>query len=361
MAPILMELRRRASEFGTMVVVTAQHRDMLDQVLDIFDIEPDVDLNLMTAGQTLGNLTARLLTHLEDFWLRDRPDIILVQGDTTSSFVAGLVAYYLKVTLGHVEAGLRTQDKFAPFPEEMNRRLVDAMADYHFAPTDESRKNLLSERVPSDRIYVTGNTGIDALLLTLERNRQTGFAPKGLDPAIFQREKLILVTAHRRESFGERLLDICAALKEIARSCPDAAIVYPVHRNPNVRGPVLSLLEGLANIHLVDPLDYQTFVYMMARADVILTDSGGIQEEAPSLGVPVLIMRDATERVEAVQAGVAELVGTSTERIVQRTLGLIRHPKPLRTGANPFGDGRAAERIVQALAAAPVHSQVATS
>ena len=350
MAPIVMELRRRASEFHTTVVATAQHRDMLDQVLDLFDIKPDVDFNLMTAGQTLGHLTARLLTHLEDLWLRDRPDVILVQGDTTSSFVAGLVAYYLQVTLGHVEAGLRTQDKFAPFPEEMNRRLVDAMADYYFAATEESRKNLLSERVPEGRIRVTGNTGIDALLLTMTRNRETGFAPEGLDSEIFQRDKLILVTAHRRESFGDGMVNICAALKEIARSCPHAAIVYPVHPNPNVRGPVLSALKDVANVYLIDPLDYRTFVYLMARAHVILTDSGGIQEEAPSLGVPVLVMREVTERVEAIEAGVAELVGTSTSRIVERTLALLRQPKTVRPGTNPFGDGRAAERIVRTLA-----------
>ena len=350
MAPIVIELRRRRSQFDTSVVATAQHREMLDQVLEIFGIEPDVDLDLMTDGQTLCDLTARLLTHLEDLWRRNRPDVVLVQGDTTSSFVAGLVAYYLKIPLGHVEAGLRTHDKYAPFPEEMNRRLVDAMADYYFAPTEESRKNLLSERVPDDRIHVTGNTGIDALLLTVDRNRETGFVPADLAPAIFQRDKLVLVTAHRRESFGEGLANICAALKEVARSCPDAAIVYAVHPNPNVQAPVFSLLAGVANIFLIDPLDYRTFVHVMTRADVILTDSGGIQEEAPSLGKPVLVMRETTERMEAVAAGVAELVGTSTSRIIERTVGLLRRPKTLQSGKNPFGDGHAAERIVERLA-----------
>ena len=357
MAPIVMELRRRSGEFDVQVVATAQHRDMLDQVLSIFDIKPDVDLNLMTAGQTLGHLTARLLTHLEDLWSRDRPDVVLVQGDTTSSFVAGLVAYYLRITLGHVEAGLRTQDKFAPFPEEMNRRLVDAMADYYFAPTEESRRNLLNERVPADRVHVTGNTGIDALLLTVNRNRETGFLPTGLDVEIFQREKLVLVTAHRRESFGDGMANICAALKEIARSCPDAAIVYPVHPNPNVREPVFGLLSGVANVHLVAPLDYRTFVYLMARASVILTDSGGVQEEAPSLGVPVLVMREVTERVEAIEAGTAELVGTSTARIVERTVALLRRPKASRPATNPFGDGRAAGRIVGTLSEEPVQTE----
>lgn len=347
MAPVVLELQRHRDRFETMVVATAQHRDMLDRVLETFGIKPDVDLDLMRENQELADLTARLLTSLEALWHRTLPDVVLVQGDTTSSFAAGLAAYYLKIPIGHIEAGLRTRDKYAPFPEEMNRRLVDAMADYHFAPTELSRKNLLSEGIPDDRIYVTGNTGIDALLLTLERIRVTGFVPAELDPAVFGRKKLILVTAHRRESFGDGFVSICTALKTLARSCPDAAIIYPVHPNPNVKGPVLDYLDGIANIHLTVPLDYQTFVYVMARADVILTDSGGIQEEAPSLRKPVLVMRDATERTEAVEAGVAELVGTETSRIVQRTVEILARPKALHSRNNPFGDGHAAERIVR--------------
>lgn len=357
MAPIVIELRRRPHEFDTQVVATAQHRDMLDQVLGIFGIVPDIDLNLMTAGQTLSGLTVRLLASLDDLWRNDRPDIVIVQGDTTSSFVAGLAAYYLEIPLAHVEAGLRTGNKFAPFPEEMNRRLVDAMTDFYFPPTEDSRSNLLAEGVPDRQVHVTGNTGIDALLLTLRQNRDQGFEPSTLDPAIFQRGQLILVTAHRRESFGEGFSAICAALAEIARRCPDASLLYPVHPNPNVRGPAYRSLGGIANIHLVEPLDYRTFAHVMERADVILTDSGGIQEEAPSLGKPVLVMRDTTERVEAIAAGVAELVGTSTSRIVERTIDLLQQPRGQSPAVNPFGDGHAAERIVQVLAEATLPLQ----
>lgn len=349
MAPVVIELRRRSERFDTTVVATAQHRKMLDQVLEIFNIKPDVDLDLMREDQGLADLTARLLTGLDAVWRDLRPDIVLVQGDTTSSFVAGLAAYYLKIPIAHVEAGLRTGDKYAPFPEEMNRRLVDAMADYCFAPTEESRKNLLREGVPDARIHVTGNTGIDALLLTLERIRDTGFVPSELGEAVVAAEKLVLVTAHRRESFGAGFVNICAALETLAGRCPEAIIVYPVHPNPNVRRPVLDRLAGVPNIHLTNPLDYQTFVYLMARADVILTDSGGIQEEAPSLGKQVLVMREATERVEGVDVGVAELVGTDASRIVARTLDVLRTPRPIAVGPNPFGDGRAAARIAVVL------------
>lgn len=349
MAPIVLELRRHPERFEAMVVATAQHRDMLDQVLEIFGIKPDVDLDLMRDGQGLVDLTARLLASLEAIWRQAPPDLVLVQGDTTSSFVASLAAYYLKTPIGHVEAGLRTRDKYAPFPEEMNRRLVDVMADFYFAPTEQSRKNLLSEGVHGDQVIVTGNTGIDALLLTLQRIQDTGFIPPELDPTIFARQKLILVTAHRRESFGEGFNNICAALKELALSSPELSILYPVHPNPNVRGPVRTHLEGIPNIHLVAPLNYQVFVYVMARADVILTDSGGVQEEAPSLAKQVLVMRDETERTEAIEAGVAELVGTRTSKIITRTRELLAHPKVIRPGDNPFGDGRAAERTIRAI------------
>ena len=350
MAPVVSALRARPREFDPVVVATAQHREMLDQVLEIFDIVPEVDLNLMTAGQSLAGLTARLLTSLEQLWTRTPPDAVLVQGDTTSTFVASLVAFYLRIPIGHVEAGLRTGDKFAPFPEEMNRRLADVLADWYFAPTATARDNLLREGVPEERIRVTGNTGIDALFHTLERNRRSGFAPAGLDPAIERSSRLILVTAHRRESFGAGLESICDALARIARERPDAAILYPVHLNPNVRGPVFQRLGTLPNVFLTEPLDYRTFAHLMAKSRVILTDSGGIQEEAPSFGIPVLVMRDVTERVEAVAAGTAEIVGTSVSRIVKRTLALLEEAPGGRSTVNPFGDGHAAERIVQVLA-----------
>lgn len=354
MAPVVLQFLAHRDHFDTEVVVTAQHRQILDPVLELFGIKPHVDLDLMKENQGLADLTARLLTNLERLWHQAPPDLVLVQGDTTSSFTAGLAAYYLKVPIGHVEAGLRTRDKYAPFPEEMNRRFIDEMADYHFAPTEESRKNLLREAVPEGQIYVTGNTGIDALLLTLEQLRATGFVPPNVEPAVFSYKKLILVTAHRRESFGNALVNICAGVRAIARAYPDAAIVYPVHPNPNVKGPVYDHLQGSANIYLTGPLEYKTFVYMMARADVILTDSGGIQEEAPSLGKPVLVMRDATERIEAVESGVATLVGTEPSQIIERTVEVLEHPKALRPGNNPFGDGHASERIVRAILENPL-------
>ena len=349
MAPVVAACRRQADRCRVQVVATAQHRDLLDQVLRIFDITPDVDLDLMQEGQGLGELTARLLDRLEALWRSQRPDVVLVQGDTTSSFVAALVAYYLKIPIGHVEAGLRSHDKYAPFPEEMNRRLADALADHYFAPTERSRANLLAEGVPDARIVVTGNPGIDALLFTLERIRATGFVPSQLAPGLFNGKKLVVVTAHRRESFGDGLRNICEALKTISQSRTDTTILYPIHPNPHVRRPVEECLGRLPNIHLTDPLDYPTFVHTMARAHMILTDSGGVQEEGPSLGKPVLVMRAVTERTEAIDLGVAELVGTETDRIVSRTLDLLERPAPAYRGANPFGDGRAGERIVQTL------------
>ncbi len=350
MAPVIVALQREPQRFVTQVVATAQHREMLDHVLDVFGITPDVDLNLMRAGQQLGDLTAKLVVELETLWQQRRPDLVLVQGDTTSSFAAALVAYYRKITLGHVEAGLRSGRKYAPFPEEMNRRLVGALADMHFAPTERARQHLLAEGVADRQITVTGNTGVDALLLTLERIRTTGFIPSEPCLASLDGRPMILVTAHRRESFGEGLQNICEALRTITRVRPDATLIYPVHPNPSVAGPVRERLDGIANIHLTAPLDYPTFVYAMARADLILTDSGGVQEEAPSLGKPVLVMREVTERTEAVDLGVAELVGTSPDRIVSRTLDLLNQPPASRPSTNPFGDGRAGERIVRTIA-----------
>jgi len=349
MAPVVLELHRRHAEFDPLVVATAQHRGMLDQVLTLFDITPDVDLDVMREGQGLGDLTARLLTMLQDLWERTRPDVVLVQGDTTSSFVGSLTAYYAHIPIGHIEAGLRTHNKYAPFPEEMNRHLIDAMADLCFAPTQASRANLIAERVPEARVYVTGNTGIDALLLTVERNRAHGFTPQGVTAEVFERTKLVLVTGHRRESFGDGFTNICDALSGLARARPDVSIVYPVHPNPNVQGPVTERLAGVPNVHLIAPLDYQTFVYVMNRSDLIITDSGGVQEEAPSLNKPVLVMRAATERNEAIEAGIAELVGTDTSRIVTRALHLLETPRSIDASENPFGDGHASQRIVSIL------------
>lgn len=347
MSPVVSALRLRPDSFEATVVATGQHKEMLAQVLDIFDIKPDVDLDVMRADQGLAELTVRLLTSLDRLWRETPPDIVLVQGDTTSSFAASLAAYYLKLPIGHVEAGLRTRDKYAPFPEEMNRRLVDALADLYFAPTEKARQSLLAEGAPPEDIFVTGNTGIDALLHTLERIQATRFVPPDLNPAMRDYKKLVLITAHRRESFGDGFINICDALHGLARRFPGAAFVYPVHPNPNVQKPVRDRLAGIANMFLIEPLEYRTFVYLMGRANVILTDSGGIQEEAPSLGKPVLVMRGATERMEAVEAGVAELVGTDLERIVERTAEALERPVRISPGANPFGDGRAAERIAR--------------
>jgi UDP-N-acetylglucosamine 2-epimerase (non-hydrolysing) len=347
MAPVVRALRERPAVFRASVVATAQHRQLLDQALGMFGITPDVDLDLMQENQQLSGLTARLLTGLEAQWVRERPDLVLVQGDTTSSFAAGLVAFYLGIPLGHIEAGLRTGDKRAPFPEEMNRRLVDVLCDCYFAPTESARANLRREQVPDDRILVTGNTGIDALLWTLDRIRKNGFTPAGLDPSIWTHDTLVLVTAHRRESFGEGFLNICAALRSLAKARPDIALLYSVHPNPNVRIPVQQQLAGIPNIYITEAMDYESFVYVMNRATVILTDSGGIQEEAPSFGAPVLVMRTTTERTEAVDDGVAELVGTDPDRIVARTLDRLREGRTAAPPANPFGDGHAAERIAQ--------------
>jgi len=347
MAPVVLECRKHRDRLTTMIVLTAQHRQMLDQVLEVFHLEPDVDLNLMQENQQVGDLTARLLTELSALWQRRRPDFVLVQGDTTSSMSAALAAYYLKIPIGHVEAGLRTHDRYAPFPEEMNRRLIGVLADVHWAPTPAAREHLLREGVPDRAIHVTGNTGIDALYDTLESIRQTGFIPPELDPAVFGYKKLVLVTAHRRESFGEGVRSICEGLKAVARARPDVAILYPVHPNPNIREPVRAALSEIANIYLTAPLAYRSFVYVMGRADVILTDSGGIQEEAPSLGKPVLVMREVTERMEALDACAAELVGLDAERIVSRTLAHLENgisPTPRR---QLFGDGSASERIAR--------------
>ena len=349
MAPVIAAVRAHPERFVARVIATAQHREMLTQVLDAFDIAPDVNLGIMRPGQGLPDLTARLLESLAATWASAQPDLVIVQGDTTTSFAAALAAYYARVPVAHVEAGLRSGDPYAPFPEEQNRRLIDALADVCFAPTERARAHLVREGIPPDRITVTGNTGIDALLSVLARNRREGFTPRQLDPAMLARSPVLLVTAHRRETFGHGLASICEAVRALAKSRGDVTVVFPVHPNPNVRGPVYAALADQPNVCLTPPLDYREFVAAMARADVILTDSGGVQEEAPSLGPRVLVMRDVTEREEAIDAGMAELVGTDAATIVARTLAALDQPRGATPAANPFGDGHASERIVRVL------------
>ena len=358
LAPIIKGLEGE-SNFVSKVCVTGQHRELLDQVLSAFDIKPDFDLNIMQKGQSLFDITTRSLHSLEDILKRERPDIVLVQGDTTTAFASSLAAYYLHIRVGHVEAGLRTFDKYNPFPEEVNRSLIDVMSDFCFAPTDTARDNLLREGIPSKRIFVTGNTVIDALFMTLEC-----LSSKGEDEyykGFFEREyrigldgkRLILVTGHRRESFGTAFESICRGLKKIADSNKEVCIVYPVHLNPNVRAPVYQILGDVQNVYLIPPLEYLPFVWLMAHCHLILTDSGGIQEEAPSLGKPVLVMREVTERPEAVKAGTAKVVGTIDEKIFTETQRLL-HDKTaylqMSHRMNPYGDGKSAERIVAILA-----------
>ncbi|MFN3309709.1 MAG: non-hydrolyzing UDP-N-acetylglucosamine 2-epimerase [Anaerolineales bacterium] len=357
MAPLVRELARH-SRIESLVCVTAQHRQMLDQILSLFDIRPDVDLNLMRPNQSLAELTAAIFTHLDPVLSQLKPDWILVQGDTTTVMAAALLAYYHRIKIGHVEAGLRSGDKWQPFPEEINRSVVGVVADLHFAPTEWARQNLLKENVPSQRIRVTGNTVIDALQwvvnLPLTPEAEALFRQYGLPPyQSGDASRLILVTAHRRENFGEPLENICHALRTLATDYGESLrIVYPVHLNPNVQQPVYRLLGNLPNITLLPPLDYLPFVHLMKHATLILTDSGGLQEEAPGLGKPVLVLRRVTERPEGVQAGTVRLVGTDFQTIVAETHRLLDDPQAYQAMAqavNPYGDGKAAARIVQAI------------
>jgi UDP-N-acetylglucosamine 2-epimerase (non-hydrolysing) len=354
MAPVVYALKA-APGVESRVCVTAQHREMLDQVLNLFDIRPDIDLNLMRPDQSLAEITAAIFTHLDPVLEKEKPDWILVQGDTTTVMAAALAAYYRRIRVGHVEAGLRTNDKWQPFPEEINRRVAGVVADLHFAPTERSRQNLLREGVPDERIAVTGNPVIDALQRVarqpepaevVELLERHGLAPLGS-------KRLILVTAHRRENFGQPLENICLALRDIAETYPeDVHLIYPVHLNPNVQAPVHRLLDGVSNISLLQPLDYLPMVHLMKHADLVLTDSGGLQEEAPGLSVPVLVLRATTERPEGVEAGVVKLVGTQREDIVREARRLLDDPAAhaaMAHAANPFGDGHAGERIVRAL------------
>ena len=355
MAPLVKAFQEQNQDFQTKVCVTAQHREMLDQVLTLFEITADFDLNIMQPNQDLYDITGNILQGMKGVFKSYRPDFIFVHGDTTTTFAVSLAAFYEKIAVGHIEAGLRTGNIYSPWPEEANRKLTTQLAAYHFAPTGQSRDNLLKENVAPDKIIVTGNTVIDALLLmrnklttdALFRARvQQSIKEQGFDP---KASEFILVTGHRRENFGSGFIDICTALKTIALARPNINIVYPVHLNPNVLKPVNELLAGLHNVYLIKPLQYEAFIYLMNLSKLIITDSGGVQEEAPSLGKPVLVMRDTTERPEAVDAGTVKLVGTDVQRIVSETSALLDNQSAYDSMAkahNPYGDGKACVRIV---------------
>lgn len=351
MAPVIRELRARPDVFECVVVSTGQHRQMLDQVFGIFALRPDIDLGLMQPNQSLAGLTAALFTHLDKVINEAQPDWILAQGDTTSVMVASLVAFYRRIKFGHVEAGLRTGDFAHPFPEELNRRVTDLVADLCFAPTERSKNALLAERVDPARIHVTGNTVVDALQQIVDSGEMERVVPPiALDPDA----RLVLITAHRRESFGEPFRQLCEAIRDLALAHPDVQFVYPVHLNPNVRGPVNEILQSLANVHCIEPIDYVQLLALMRASELILTDSGGIQEEAPTFGVPVLVMRETTERPEGVDAGCAELVGTRRENIVRAANDRLASRSRGVSVPNPYGDGKAARRIADILGGTPV-------
>lgn len=355
MAPLVHALAAD-ERFEAKCCVTAQHREMLDQVLELFDIQPDYDLNLMKPGQTLNDVTARILLDLKPILQAFKPDVVLVHGDTATTFAVSLASYYEQITVGHVEAGLRTGNIYSPWPEEANRRLTGTLTKFHFAPTQTSKDNLIKENFCESDISVTGNTVIDALLLVKEKIKNDIQLNQKLSaqfPFLDDRKKLILVTGHRRESFGGGFERICEALAITAKQHPDVQILYPMHLNPNVREPVSRLLSDVSNVHLIEPQQYLPFIYLMNRAHIILTDSGGIQEEAPSLGKPVLVMRDTTERPEAVEAGTVKLVGTHVERIVTGLTTLIQDEQAyeeMSFAHNPYGDGKACQRILDILA-----------
>jgi UDP-N-acetylglucosamine 2-epimerase (non-hydrolysing) len=347
MAPVIKQLHKYPNQITSIVCVTGQHREMLDQILSLFHIMPDFDLNLMRPNQTLPNLTAQLLTHLDPVISETKPHFILAQGDTTTVLVSSLLAYYHKIPFGHVEAGLRTGDKYRPFPEEINRRITDTVADLHFAPTELAKNNLVAEGCLPQTIYITGNTVVDALLEISAVEYDWASGPL---TSIADKSRIVLVTAHRRESFGIAFQNICFAIRQLAYDlCGEGFhFVYPVHLNPNVKGPVLDILSNIPNISLIDPLDYLSMVHLMKRSRLILTDSGGIQEEAPTFGIPTLVMRDQTERPEGIASGNVKLVGTNPSRIVQEARRLLIDPyayEEMSHSANPYGDGKAAERI----------------
>ena len=336
------------------VCVTAQHREMLDQVLEVFGIVPDTDLNLMQNNQSLASLTSRAIDSINDYLCQSKPELVLIQGDTTTVLCAALAAFYNRIPVGHVEAGLRTGKKYSPFPEEINRTLATHIADYHFAPTNLSRENLLREGISEEKIFVTGNPVIDALYFAVEKIESNPPHVPGLPEELIldSNKPIVLITGHRRENFGPGFESICTAIVTLAREFPGVEFVYPVHLNPNVREPVFRLMSNVANIHLIEPLDYLPFVMLMKRCTIVLTDSGGIQEEAPSLGKPVLVMRDTTERPEAVDMGTVKLVSTDTDAIVSNVSTLLTDQASydvMANAVNPYGDGKACQRIVDAI------------
>lgn len=358
MAPLVKEFEKYKEEFQMKVCVTAQHREMLDQVLEIFEIKPDYDLNIMKQGQDLYDVTSRVLTELKPVLEDFNPDVVLVHGDTTTGFASSLASYYKQIKVGHVEAGLRTGDIYSPFPEEMNRKLIGSIATYHFSPTETSAENLRKEGINEGNIFITGNTVIDALKLVIEKIKTSESLKNRLEEIVKKSgytentNKMILVTGHRRENFGEGFLNICKALKQLAKDNKDVDIVYPVHLNPNVRKPVNEILKDIKNVYLIEPLEYEPFIYLMSKSYLVLTDSGGIQEEAPSLGKPVLVMRDTTERPEAVEAGTVKLVGTDFDKIIYEVEKLLNNTEKyekMSKAHNPYGDGNACERIISIL------------
>ena len=366
MCPLVKEFQKYPDDFETLVCVTGQHREMLDQVLTIFGVKPDYDLNIMKQGQDLYDVTARVLTGMRDVLDTAKPDVVLVHGDTTTSMAAAMAAFYRQIPVGHVEAGLRTHNLYSPWPEEMNRQVTGRIAAYDFAPTPLSRQNLLDEGVDPEKITVTGNTVIDALHWVVENVLENGYVPKDPSVAALPRRdrRLVLITGHRRENFGEGFINICTAIRDLARKYPAVDFVYPMHLNPNVRKPIREVFGEMAdqvghdgcvipgstgNLFFIEPLDYLDFVYLMSQSYLVLTDSGGIQEEAPGLGKPVLVMRDTTERPEALEAGTVRLVGTDYDRIVAEVSALLddsRHYQSMSLAVNPYGDGLACPRIV---------------
>lgn len=367
MAPLVKEFQKHPGCFETIVCVTGQHREMLDQVLHIFEIKPDYDLNIMKQGQDLYDVTARVLTGMRDVLKEVQPDVVLVHGDTTTSTAAALAAFYQQIPVGHVEAGLRTHNIYSPWPEEMNRQITGRIATYHFAPTPLSRQNLLAEGVKDDQITVTGNTVIDALYMVVDKIKRDKALDAELEALLKNAgydvnrlangKKLVLITGHRRENFGDGFIHMCTAIKDLTRKYPDVDFVYPMHLNPNVRKPIHEVfgedLSNLGNMFFIEPLEYLSFVYLMEKSNIVLTDSGGIQEEAPGLGKPVLVMRDTTERPEALSAGTVRLVGTNHDRIVDQVSQLLtdeEYYNGMSQAVNPYGDGKACQRICDMLA-----------
>lgn len=350
MCPLVLEMRKYPDYVEPIVAVTAQHREMLDQVLELSNIVPDYDLNIMTSGQTLYDVTTRALMGLKDVMEQAKPDIVLVHGDTTTTFAGALAAFYAQIPVGHVEAGLRTGNKYSPYPEEMNRKLTGSLADIHFSPTSTSRANLLKENVNPETILVTGNTVIDALQTTVRDDYK--FADDDFNKVLASGKRLILMTTHRRENLGEPMRHVYRALKSVLETHADVEAIFPVHKNPKVREIVREELGDLAQVHLIEPMDYEPFANLMAKVDIVLTDSGGIQEEAPALGKPVLVLRDTTERPEAVEAGTVKLIGTEYEDVLRETNLLLddaAHYRSMSEAANPYGDGKACERIIKAI------------